>query len=100
MTHSIESVANLITPILNGSPVMCVIVFGSYARGEQTATSDIDMVIDSNGELKGLDVFTWIHNIASALPIHSDIYELREIKANSNLQKIIQKEGVVIYDRT
>jgi len=98
--QSIESVANLIKPILNGSPVLRVIVFGSYARGEQDETSDIDMVIDSGGRLKGLDVFTWIHNIASALPIPSDIYELREIKEGSNLQKMIQKEGVIIYDQT
>ncbi|MCL2199821.1 MAG: nucleotidyltransferase domain-containing protein [Defluviitaleaceae bacterium] len=100
MIHSIESVKKIIIPILNDSPIVRVIVFGSYARGEQVETSDIDMVIDSNGVLKGLDVFTWIHNIASVLPIPSDIYELREIKIGSNLQKIIQEEGVVIYDQT
>lgn len=96
---SIDDITRVIAPIIEPSPVRRVILFGSYAKGTNTFDSDIDMVIDSNGQLKGIDFFILTSKLAKALPIESDIYEQREIKPNSPMYKAIMQEGVVIYAR-
>ncbi|MCL2605206.1 MAG: nucleotidyltransferase domain-containing protein [Defluviitaleaceae bacterium] len=96
---SMNEITNLLSPVVQSSPIKRIIIFGSYARGDATPESDLDMIIDSGGELRGLDVFTWIHNIKKTMPVVTDIYESREIKTGSDLYESIKKEGVVIYER-
>jgi len=93
----IDNIIQIITPILIKSPVKRVILFGSYAKETNTPDSDIDLIIDSNGELKGIDFFALSAEIAKALPMKSDIFEYREIKPNSAIFNEIAKDGVVIY---
>ena len=96
---SIDDIMQAIKPIVDSSPVRRVTLFGSYATGTNTPTSDVDMVIDSNGQLRGIDFFILTSELAKALPIESDIYEQREIKPNSPMYNKITQEGVVIYAR-
>ncbi len=51
---TIEQIKEKTIPILRNYPVNKVILFGSYAKGEATNKSDIDLYIDTNGKLKGL----------------------------------------------
>lgn len=96
---SLHQIVDTLKPIFEQRGIDKVTVFGSYARGDFTLTSDIDMVIDSNGRLKGIGFFMVSDEIAKALPIKSDIYEQREIIKDSVLYDDITKEGVVIYER-
>ncbi|MCL2171412.1 MAG: nucleotidyltransferase domain-containing protein [Defluviitaleaceae bacterium] len=96
---TIDDVVRIIAPIIDSSPVRRIILFGSYAKGTNTANSDIDLVIDSNGQLRGIDFFALSSKMAQALPIEADIFEMREIAPNSQMHDTIAQEGVVIYDR-
>jgi len=96
---TIDDVVRIITPILYPSPVRRVILFGSYAKGTNTPNSDIDLIIDSDGQLRGIEFFALSSELAQALPIEADIFEMREINPNSNMYATIAQEGVVIYDR-
>ena len=96
---TINDIVRIITPIIYSSPVRRVILFGSYARGANTPDSDIDLIIDSNGKLKGINFFALSSELARALPIEADIFEIREINPNSNMYDVIKQEGIVIYDR-
>jgi Predicted nucleotidyltransferases len=49
--YSIDEIRNVIQPIAQRYGVERVALFGSYARGEAKATSDIDLRIDS-GEIR------------------------------------------------
>ena len=90
---------NQLEPLFIKHDVVRAIVFGSYAKGTATEDSDIDIVIDSNEHLDGMNFFTAQHELSKALPIKSDIYEQMEIKAGSGLESEILKYGVVIYER-
>ena len=94
---TVSDIVQMIMPIVRASPVRRVILYGSYAKGTNTPESDVDLIIDSNGELKGIDFFVLSAEIAKALPIKSDIFEYREIKPNSAMYNEIAKDGVVIY---
>ena len=96
---ALNNIADILKPILEKQRIYKVTVFGSYARGNFTPSSDIDLVVDSKGELKGISFFIAIDEISKALPIPSDIYEQREIKKGSALYNEISREGVVIYDK-
>jgi predicted nucleotidyltransferase len=96
---TIEEIIRIITPIVEPSPVRRVILFGSYAKGTHTPASDVDLVIDSGGQLRGMDFFALSAAMGKALPIEADIFEQREIKPNSNMHNTIAREGVIIYDR-
>jgi hypothetical protein len=96
---TVNAIKQLIMPVVEASPVKTVILFGSYARGTNSDGSDVDLVVDSNGQLKGINFFAFASDLANALPVNSDIYENREIKKNSPLHKEIINEGVIIYDR-
>ena len=95
----LQSIKTQLEPLFIKHGVVRTIVFGSYAQGVATENSDIDMVIDSNGFLDGINFFVAQAEIAQSLPIESDIFELREIKEGSKMQSEILKSGVVIYER-
>ena len=95
----LQTIKTKLVPIFIKHGVVRAIVFGSYAKGTATESSDIDIVIDSNGFLDGINFFVAQAEIAQAIPIESDIFELREIKEGSKMLSEISKTGVVIYER-
>ena len=96
---TLHQVVDILSPIFERQGINKATVFGSYARGDATIASDIDIVIDSNGKLRGIMFFAAIDEITKALPIKSDIYEQREIRKDSVLYDEISKEGIVIYEQ-
>ena len=49
MVYSIDEIRKIITPIAIKYNLKAVFVFGSYARGTADETSDIDLIIDTDG---------------------------------------------------
>jgi len=96
----LNELTDILLPVIEESPIKKVIVFGSYARGDATNDSDIDIVIDSEGKLNGMNFFIYADKSAKALPVKSDIFESTEIKKPSSLYTRILNEGIVIYERT
>ena len=96
---SLEKIKELISPLAAELKLERVIVFGSYARGEQTDSSDIDLIIDSGGKLQGLPFFNAVYKIDKLLPKKTDIFELSEINNPSPTYSAIMNEGVMVYER-
>ena len=95
---SLEEIKSYITPVVKKYPVEKVILYGSYARGDASDTSDIDLAIDSRGRLRNRKIFALGGELLDVLPVRVDVYDILEIANHSAMYETIQKEGVVIYD--
>jgi len=86
-----------ISNILSDFPVEKAILFGSYAKGEADGKSDIDLVIDSNHQLRGLRFFGLKAELEDRLEKNVDLIDQRQIVAGGKAEQEIQKSGVIIY---
>ena len=58
MMIDLQTIKIQLEPLFKKHGVVRAIVFGSYAKGTATENSDIDIVIDSDGLLDGMNFFT------------------------------------------
>jgi len=97
---SIDEIKSYITPVVEKYPVEKVILFGSYARGEASDTSDVDLIVESGGKMKNRKIFALGGDLLMALPVRVDVYDILEIANPSALYENIQKDGVIIYENS
>ena len=97
--YSIEDIKQMLNEILTNTEVEKAILFGSYAKNTPTSYSDIDILIDSNGKIKGLKFFAIIDMIREKFNKDVDVIEKSEINKNSKIEKEIEKTGVVVYEK-
>ena len=97
--YSIEDIKNMVYEILANTEVEKAILFGSYAKNKPTKNSDIDILIDSKGKIKGLKFFAMVDKIREKLDKEVDVIEKLEIDKNSKIEKEIENTGVVIYEK-
>ncbi len=97
--YTISEIKKMLEEILKDKPVYQVILFGSYAKKEATAKSDIDLIIDTNSKLKGFALLKLICEIQEKLQKEVDGFEKYEIMENSFIDKEIKETGVVIYEK-
>lgn len=82
-----------------------IILFGSYAHGEPTQDSDVDLLIIKNTDKRPIDrwveVKKLLRGIAPGLPISPLVYTEREIDERNAIQDFFIEEifenGEVIY---
>ena len=97
--YTIEEIKQMIEQLIKNMPVYSVTLFGSYAKNNATATSDVDILIDSDGEIRGLKFYALIDMIKEKLNKEVDVIEKSEIDEGSRIEKEIQDTGVVIYEK-
>ncbi len=86
-------------PIFSDHPIEKAILFGSYSRGNPTGSSDIDIVIDSNGRIRGIDFFGILEEIVEIFDVPVDLIEASQIIEGSRVQHEINETGTIIYER-
>lgn len=101
--YKIEEIAERVRPVAERYGITKVYLFGSYARGEATEDSDVDLMI-SYRELKGAFAIGGIYvDFKEALDKSVDIVSERAITSEytsplgKKLHDNIEKEGVLIY---
>ena len=72
-----------------------VFLFGSYARGEATEQSDIDLRVDLGYMLRGLDVAGFYADVEDALGRRVDIMTTRQLP--KKFLQSIRSEEVQVY---
>ena len=92
--YSTDEITALILPILNKYQVEGAILFGSYARGDATLASDIDLLVIGSDKFDPTDIFCIADELYEKSGKNVDVYELREVKEQSGLYNAIMQEGI------
>lgn len=72
------------------------ILFGSYARGEETPDSDIDVVVFGGDNFKKSNIFAFAEELREALGKDADVFEISEVNRDTPFYDNLMKEGVKI----
>jgi predicted nucleotidyltransferase len=97
--YLIDDIKGRLRPVFEASPVYRAILFGSYAKGLATEQSDVDIVVDGRGELRGLGFYGVLDDVATALSKKVDLIEISEIRQDSPILNEIEDHGVLLYER-
>lgn len=74
-----------------------IVLFGSFARGDQKEASDIDLAFKFSADDKSWSVFKfWVEDELKTLR-ELDLVNLDE--ADESIVKSVEKEGVTLYER-
>ena len=98
--YTIEELQAKLVPIFTSLPIESALIFGSYASGSATELSDLDIVIDSKGKVKGIDFYGVLDEITETLKMPVDLIEASQIVAGGKAELEIRRTGVKIYERS
>ena len=98
--YTTDEIKEKFLPIFTSNPIDKAVLFGSYAMGNPTNLSDIDILIDSKGKIKGIDFFGVLEDVTETLGVPVDLIEASQIIDGGRAQKEITETGVVIYEKT
>lgn len=91
------SIKKSIEEVVHEYQVQRIYLFGSYAKGEASDTSDIDLYMESN--LKELEYVELIEKLRMKLNKKVELLSPYTITNSSKIDNEIKKTGIIIYER-
>lgn len=92
---TIEDITKKCTKVLEQYDVKFCYLFGSYAKGKETSTSDVDLLVST--DVKGLKFYGLVEELRMALRKRVDVLDINQLKDNLELTEEIFKDGIKIY---
>lgn len=97
--YTIQQIKTMLHPVFTLYPIDKAVLFGSYAKGTAQTHSDVDILIDSKGKIRGIDFFGVLEDVTTTLDAQIDLLEASQIIDGSKVQHEIAETGIVIYER-
>ena len=98
IVYNVKTIKNICRSIFAHNPeVECAYLYGSYARGEATGKSDIDILVVCHG--MGLKFFGMAADLEEALHKEVDLQTHEQVGDNADFLENILVEGIKIYDK-
>lgn len=97
--YTIDEIEKIVAPIASRHGISRVYLFGSYAKGVATTTSDVDLCVDASG-LRGLLALSGLYlDLQEALQKNLDLITTNSLKRNKDATFLanLRKEQVLIY---
>lgn len=74
LPYTIDEITRRVAPVAKKYELAAVYLFGSYARGEATAASDVDLLVDLTGSvIRGLNFAALYMDLEAALETQIDL---------------------------
>ncbi len=93
-----EAIIKICSEVFKKYPVDYCYLFGSYANGEASERSDVDLFIST--ELTGLKYFGLIEELRENLRKRVDLITLQQSGDNLELVDEVLREGIKIYEKS
>lgn len=69
------------------------LLFGSYARGDATEDSDIDVVVFGGHQFNKTDIFAFAEDLREITGKNVDAFEIHEINEGTSFYETVMREG-------
>ena len=92
---SIEEIRKICNSVFEKYPINFCYLFGSYAKGKATPSSDIDLLVSTS--LSGLQFYGLVEELREKLHKKIDLLNEKQLSNNLELIREILKEGIKIY---
>lgn len=92
---SIQTIRNVCAEVLAAYDVEYGYLFGSYAKGTATETSDVDLLLATSA--KGITYYELVETLREKLKKKTDVLNLEQLENNAALVHEILKDGIKIY---
>ena len=104
LPYTMEELQRRIAPVAEKYGLSAVYLFGSYARGDATAQSDVDLLVDLTGSsVRGIVLGGLYSDLEAALEIPVDLVTAASLEQPSSFRSDalfrdnIQRERKIIY---
>lgn len=101
MVYALDEIARRIRPVAEKYKLKAVYVFGSYARGEAQADSDVDILVDTTGS--GLAYGRLYGDLKDALEKDIDMVTVSALELpvrhenDADFREVVQRERREVY---
>ena len=95
-TMTFDEIVNIVKPIADRYKIKEIYLFGSYAREEATADSDLDFLVYGGENFKLTMIFAFAEELRKALKKDVDVFEINEVNQDSDFYKNIIRERVLV----
>ena len=95
MVYDIETIRAKSIPIAKKYGVKRMSLFGSYARGEADAESDVDFIID-RGRIVGIEYFGFVLDLEEIFKCHVDV--VMTGSSDKEFLSAIKEDEVLLYE--
>ena len=99
MLYSISDIKTILHQHLADTPVRQAVLFGSYAKGCANENSDLDLVVDLDGNTRNFAFWGVYEILCEAFSIPVELFETSEILPGQEADREIRATGVVVYDK-
>lgn len=90
-----EQIRAICEAVFQDYPVDYCYLFGSYAKGKATETSDVDLLISM--PVNGLLYYELLERLREQLKKKIDLLDVSQLEKNPALMREILKDGIKIY---
>ena len=94
--YSIDEIKHLVAPLLERYGASGASLFSSYARGEATADSDLDVIVRGGSFFYMTDIFAIAEDLYEASGKRVDVYEESEIDTSTEFGKRVAADRLVL----
>lgn len=91
-------VQQTVTAVLKKYLITYCYLFGSYAKGKASASSDVDLLVSN--EVGGLNFYGLVEDLRNTLHKKVDLLTVDQLSGNPQLTDEILKTGIKIYGDT
>ena len=92
---TIDKIKDVCVGVLKKYKVGYCYLFGSYAKGKATKTSDVDLLVYT--EETGLNFYGMVEELRNMLKKNVDVLNQKQIENNFSLTNEILKDGIKVY---
>ena len=97
MVKTVAEARSALLPVFERYDIARAVLFGSVAKGTATASSDLDLLVDSN--LRGLRFVGLMEDMREAVDMPVDVFDVTHIDKGSAIDREIQTSGETIYEK-